>query len=295
MAGEMSNVKYEEEFILNSRGVKVFTCRWLPQHCESKAMIFLCHGYAMDSSASMKETGIRLAKAEGLDGLVSCFDDLVGDCSDHFTRICEIEENRKKMRILMGVSMGGAVVLLLHRKKPEYWDEVVLAKKFLLCKLADGMKPNAVVNGVLTMLGYCIPTWKIIPTNQDIVDLAFRNPRVRKEVRENPYCYKGKPRLQTGIQLMKISIELEKRLQEVKLPFLVVHGEDDKVTDPSASKLLYHSASSSDKTLKLYPGMWHDLLYGELLENMEIVFLDIIKWLDEKFGSVSRLEREQNK
>lgn len=45
----------------------------------------------------------------------------------------ETKENLKKMRILLGESMGGAVALLLHRKKPEYWDGAVLVAP--MCKV----------------------------------------------------------------------------------------------------------------------------------------------------------------
>lgn len=72
---------------------------------------------------------------------------------------------------------------------------------------------------------------------------------------------------------------------QVSLPFLVLHGEEDKVTDQSASKELFEVASSKDKDLKLYPGMWHGLLYGEPLENINIVFRDIINWLDKRVSS----------
>lgn len=65
------------------------------------------------------------------------------------------------------------------------------------------------------------------------------------------------------------------------------------MTDKAVSKLLYDSASSPDKTLKLYPGMWHGLLYGEPPENLDIVFSDIINWLDNRpaLGN-SGLEKE---
>ena len=69
---------------------------------------------------------------------------------------------------------------------------------------------------------------------------------------------------------------------QVRFPFLIVHGEDDNVTDPSVSKLLYASAKCSDKTLKLYPDMWHGLTYGEPLEHIDLVFSDIIAWLGER-------------
>jgi len=65
------------------------------------------------------------------------------------------------------------------------------------------------------------------------------------------------------------------------------------VTDKAISKLLHDVAASSDKTLKMYPKMWHGLLYGEPPENLQIVFSDIIAWIEKRchFGN-TRLERE---
>lgn len=51
----------------------------------------------------------------------------------------------------------------------------------LFIQIADDIKPNRLVISVLTKLTRIIPTWKIIPT-PDIIDLAFRDPEVRKEV-----------------------------------------------------------------------------------------------------------------
>lgn len=62
----------------------------------------------------------------------------------------------------------------------------------------------------------------------------------------------------------------------------MLHGEADTVTDPEVSKALYKQASSEDKTIKLYPGMWHGLTSGEPEDNIKIVFSDIISWLDKR-------------
>ncbi|XP_008783604.1 caffeoylshikimate esterase-like [Phoenix dactylifera] len=301
----MEGIKYEEEFLLNSRGLKLFTCRWLPENREPKALIFLCHGYAMECSISMKGTGIQLAKAgfavygidyeghgksSGLQGYIRSFDGLVNDCSDYFTSICERRENRMKKRFLLGESMGGAMVLLLHRKRPTYWDGAVLVAP--MCKIAEEMKPPPIIIKILTQLSKIIPTWKLIPT-KDIIDSAIKNPEWREQVRSNPYCYKGKPRLKTGYELLMVSLDIEKNLHQVTLPFIVVHGGDDIVTDPSVSRSLYETASSKDKTFKLYPGMWHALTSGEPQESIDLVFSDIIAWLDDRATpSNSRSERE---
>ncbi|MBA0868719.1 hypothetical protein Goshw_017938 [Gossypium schwendimanii] len=154
------------------------------------------------------------------------------------------------------------------------------------------MKPHPLVISVLKKLCNFIPTWRMIP-GPDVVDNACKMPEMRAQIRGNPYCYKGRPRLNTGLELLKMSIEVEQRLNEVSLPFIILQGEDDKVTDKTVSQQLYDAASISDKTLKLYPGMWHGLLYGETPENTEIVFSDITDWLNQRFElRNSRLERE---
>jgi hypothetical protein len=33
-----------QEFVLNARGMSLFTCQWRPSTIEPKALIFLCHG-----------------------------------------------------------------------------------------------------------------------------------------------------------------------------------------------------------------------------------------------------------
>ncbi|XP_057735940.1 caffeoylshikimate esterase-like isoform X1 [Arachis stenosperma] len=315
MAGtnDEANIIYEEEYVLNSRGMKLFASRWLPANGNPKAIIFMCHGYAMECSITMNSTGRKLAnagyavygvdyeghgKSDGRQGLVLDFNSLINDCCHYFTTISEKKENKKKMRFLLGESMGGAVALLLHWKKPDYWDGAILVAP--MCKIADDLRPNAMVVGVLSALSRVIPSWRLIPT-QDIIDVAFKEPQVRQQViwcivvqiRANEYCYKGKPRLRTGYELLRVSTEIEQRLNEVSLPFLVLHGEEDQVTDKAVSKQLYEVASSTDKTIKLYPGMWHGLLYGEPPENLNIVFSDIIGWLDHKsqYGN-TRIERE---
>ncbi|KAL6500314.1 hypothetical protein OROHE_025680 [Orobanche hederae] len=43
------DVEYQEEYVKNSRGVQLFTCRWLPSS-SPKALVFLCHGVTVWSA-----------------------------------------------------------------------------------------------------------------------------------------------------------------------------------------------------------------------------------------------------
>ncbi|XP_058213480.1 uncharacterized protein LOC131325309 isoform X2 [Rhododendron vialii] len=114
--------------------------------------------------------------------------------------------------------------------------------------MEDDIRPSTLAVNVLTKLCCIIPIWKIINSHESI-DAAYKGREVR---------------------------------QEVSIPFLLVHGEEDEVRYPSVSNLLYESASSKDKSFKLYPWMWHSLTYGELPENIDTVFEDVTSWLDDR-------------
>uniref|UniRef100_J3L5M1 Serine aminopeptidase S33 domain-containing protein n=1 Tax=Oryza brachyantha TaxID=4533 RepID=J3L5M1_ORYBR len=201
-----------------------------------------------------------------------------GKALNSWLPVSEKPENREKKRFLYGVSMGGSVALLLHRKDPAYWDGAVLLAP--MCKISDDMRPHPIVVSALKMVCAVAPSWRIIPT-PDIIDKVCKDPEMRKQVRSNPYIYRGNLPLKTCHELLMVSLDIEKNLHEVTLPFLVLHGGEDIVTDPSVSKLLYEEASSRDKTFKLYPGMWHALT-AELPDDVEHVYSDIISWMDER-------------
>eukprot|EP00479_Gromia_sphaerica_P009541 TRINITY_DN4050_c0_g1_i1.p1 TRINITY_DN4050_c0_g1~~TRINITY_DN4050_c0_g1_i1.p1 ORF type:complete len:117 (+),score=18.43 TRINITY_DN4050_c0_g1_i1:286-636(+) len=88
-----------------------------------------------------------------------------------------------------------------------------------------------------------------------------------------------KPRVATAHELYKASTYLEEHFSEVTMPFIVLHGKDDLVTDPEVSKALYDNARSEDKTLKLYEGKWHVLLFED---GHEEVMNDICEWIGER-------------
>ena len=83
----------------------------------------------------------------------------------------------------------------------------------------------------------------------------------------------------TGYEILRITRYLQQNLRKVRVPFFVLHGTADSVTDPGASQKLYEEASSSDKTIKLYDGFLHDLLFEP---EREAITQDIILWLNSR-------------
>jgi alpha-beta hydrolase superfamily lysophospholipase len=135
-----------QEYVTNSRGMKLFSCSWVPN--SPKALVFLCHGYAVECSVTMRGTGERLASAgyavygldyeghgrsDGLQGYVPEFQGLVDDCYAFFVAKATDTRTSSGRRFLLGESMGGAVALLLHRARPDFWTGAVLVAP--MCKV----------------------------------------------------------------------------------------------------------------------------------------------------------------
>lgn len=73
------------------------------------------------------------------------------------------------------------------------------------------------------------------------------------------------------------------------VPFFVLHGTADKVTDPLASQDLYNEAASKYKDIKLYEGFLHDLLFEP---EREEIAQDIIDWMEMRLEvSIEKADR----
>lgn len=84
--------------------------------------------------------------------------------------------------------------------------------------------------------------------------------RVVKAYQRDPLVYLGAVPAATGIAMITAIAEIEQQMEAFRLPLLIVHGSADRLTNPEGSKQLYARAGSSDKTFKLYNGLYHEVL-----------------------------------
>lgn len=146
-----------------------------------------------------------------------------------------------------------------------------------MCGISAKFKPPWPLEHLLSFVAAIVPTWRVIPT-KSIPEASFKVEWKRKLALASPRRIAARPRAATAMELMRVCREVQGRFEEVDLPLLIVHGGDDVVCDPACVEELYRRASSKDKTLKIYPGMWHQMV-GEPEENVEQVFNDILNWL----------------
>lgn len=298
------NITHQSEFTKFPRGVSLFTQSWVPSNRPPKALILMVHGYGNDSSWVFQNTAILFTemgyaafaldlyghgRSEGLLGYIPGVDNLVEDCAFYFNSVKNRAAYQNLPRFLYGESLGCALCLLLHFENPTGYDGAILMAP--MCKISEKMVPPWPVEYALRFIARWAPTLPVVPTT-DLVDKSVKDPAKRILAKNNPHRYAGKPRLGTVIELLRVTASLEEKLKDVSLPFIVLHGNADVVTEPAVSTFLYETAKSEDKTLRIYEGMLHSLIQGEPDENVAIILNDISSWLDERVQCKSPPEED---
>ncbi|MGE0725530.1 MAG: lysophospholipase [Alphaproteobacteria bacterium] len=92
----------------------------------------------------------------------------------------------------------------------------------------------------------------------------------------------------TVAALVRADERLHDSFGQITLPVLILHGTDDKATVCRGSEYFHRHAGSSDKTLKLYEGHYHDLLNDI---GKEGVLADIVAWLDARVVPAAQRSR----
>ncbi|MGZ3425341.1 MAG: serine aminopeptidase domain-containing protein [Polyangia bacterium] len=97
----------------------------------------------------------------------------------------------------------------------------------------------------------------------------------------DPLVYQKPAAAHTAREVLAAVARIEQHLADVKVPLLALHGTGDKVTPPAGTEALYQHAGATDKTLKLSPGLYHDLVHEP---EKETVLTDIVTWIGARVG-----------
>ncbi|KAK9283106.1 hypothetical protein L1049_011337 [Liquidambar formosana] len=285
------SVSHSSEYITNPRGLKLFTQWWTPlPPTKIIATLAVIHGYTGQSSCFVQLTAVHLTKAgfatcaidhqghglsDGLPAHIPDVNPVVDDCVSFFDSFRD-RYAPSLPSFLYGESLGGAIALLitLRRGSSRPWDGIVL--NGAMCGVNAKFKPPWPLEQLLFKVAPLVPTWQVVPTRGSIPEVSFREEWKRRLVMT--MWRSGRPRAGTALELLRVCKELQGRFEEVDVAFLIVHGAEDVVCDPASVEDLHRRAASKDKTLRIYPGMWHQLV-GEPEENVNLVFGEVAEWL----------------
>ena len=69
---------------------------------------------------------------------------------------------------------------------------------------------------------------------------------------------------------------------EVKVPMLLLHGEDDAICPVAGSRNFFEQLKVTQRALRTYPGLRHEI-FNE--PEKDIVLNDMTDWLDKKLAA----------
>lgn len=248
---------------------------------ESKKGLILFHGYAeyTDRYRSfidfLSKEGFHIyaidhqghGRSDGTRAYIREFDSLIIDASDWFEELKQAHPDYTWY--VFGHSMGGGIALNFTLDRQDDIEALILTGPLII--LPDNVpKILRLIGQVLSILAPKLPAVAVD------FDLISRDPDVIRIYKEDPLVYTGNVRARTAIEMDNFSKRIQKRLYELRVPFWVGHGSLDRITDPDGSRKLHELASSTDKTLKIYPGLFHEILNEP---EGQIVMYDIAQWL----------------
>ncbi|XP_022731662.1 uncharacterized protein LOC111286125 [Durio zibethinus] len=294
--GEIS-CRWSTSLFFGVRRNALFCRSWFPATGELRGILIIIHGlnehsgryaqfakqltschfgaYAMD--------WIGHGGSDGLHGYVPSLDHVVADTGALLEKIKS--ENPGVPCFLFGHSTGGAVVL----KAASYPHIEEMLEGIVLTSPALRVKPtHPIVGAIAPLFSLVAPKLQFKGANKRGIPVS-RDPAALLAKYSDPLVYTGPIRVRTGHEILQISSFLMQNLKSVTVPFFVLHGTADKVTDPLASKDLYNEAASKFKDIKLYEGFLHDLLFEP---EHEEIGQDIIDWMEKRLGArAERMDR----
>jgi acylglycerol lipase len=262
------------------RGARLFEQWWRPKDAPVRGALVVVHGlkdhssrygelaerlvgegiavYAFDLRGHGHSSGVRV----GIDS----FDDYLLDLDAVVARVQAREP--KQPLFLFGHSMGGAIVTL--------W--VITRSPTLAGLVTSGAALDVNVSWVKVagtkLVALFDPSAGVFNLDPDKFS---RDPQVVAAGKSDPLVYQDGAPAKTAKELLGAIGTIQERMGEVRVPLLILHGGADEVTDPQGSRDLYARAGSEDKTLKVYPGLVHDLVHEP--EKAQVIG-DVAAWID---------------
>jgi alpha-beta hydrolase superfamily lysophospholipase len=275
-----------EEIFSGARGLDIFTRSWRP-NAQPRAAIVIVHGFNSHSGQyfwvadQFTAKGFAVyaldlrgrGKSQGERFFVEKFADYTSDVHS-LVKLAKSRERGLPV-FMLGHSAGGVVACI-------YALEHQAELAGLICEdFAHEVPAPDVALSILKGVSHIAPHAHVLRLkNEDF----SRDPAVVRAMNEDPLIAHETQPAQTVAEMVRADERLKKEFPLITLPVLILHGTADRVTKPSGSQHFHARAGSSDKTLKLYDGHFHDLL-NDL--GKEVVMADILHWVDARMPATA--------
>jgi acylglycerol lipase len=216
-------------------------------------------------------------RSGGTPGLVPLIEHLVGDV---VALLKQTRQDNPGMQVfLMGNSMGGLTATLTALAVQDSGQEL-LSGVVLQCPLVQfSHPPSPLLVAICSLLAGIAPHMPLFSHSPGKGTTQAVASRVRAAMQADAYCYTGPVRVGTAVALHRAAAKAAARIGEIRIPFLVQHGDEDPLVALAGSVQLHSQAVAADKRMEVYANAGHNLL-NEKEAVLHRVRSDYLSWLD---------------
>jgi acylglycerol lipase len=257
-------MKHEEGFINKNRENKIYHQCWLPDG-DVKAVLLVVHGlaehcgryknlvnhfvplgyavYGFDLPGHGKSYGKRV--------YVNRFEDYTQTLNAYLDEVRALHP--ESPLFLVGHSMGSLVSAVFLTQRQEDFAGAVLSGCGVV-KIPDNISPFTILAG--KVFSVLMPKLGLIGLD---VNSVSRDPAVVRAYVEDPFVHTGKTTARLAAEIVRTMQGIPGQANRITLPILLIQGGSDKLVDPAGAQMLFERVGSTDKTLKIYEGLYHEI------------------------------------
>lgn len=267
-----------------SHGVSLFYQAWYPPGM-SKAVVALVHGFGEHCdryctvTTALTQAGYAVfgfdnqghGRSEGQRGHINRWQDYRDNVSAFLAKVRHHEPSLPLF--VLGHSLGGLIVLDFALMSPAGLSGIVIS--------GPPIRPVGIAKPYLVAIARILSgVWPRFTMNVGTgAQSLSRDPDVVQQIQNDPLKH-SMATVRWGTECLVAIAAVRRNISQLQVPILLVHGSADKVNDVQGSEEIFERITTTDKTLKIYPGSYHEP-HNDLDRNQ--VMNDLVHWLDEHF------------
>jgi len=275
-------MKHEEGFLNENSDEHIYYQCWLPEG-DLKAVLLVVHGLAEHCGRYMNVVnrfvpsgyGVYAfdfpghGKSHGKRVFVNRFEDYTRTLATFLDKVGAL--HHEAPLFLVGHSMGSLVSAVFLLDRQEGFAGAILSGAGAV-KVPESISSATILAGKI----FSVVMPKIGLIGLDVNGVS-RDPSVVRGYVEDPLVHTGKTTARLAAEILKAMQRFPEEAARITLPILLLQGSGDKLVDPAGAQMLFESVQSSDKTLKMYDGLYHEI-FNE--PERDQVLGDMEQWLE---------------
>lgn len=271
-------MRVEEAGLAGARGINLHAVAWLPAG-EATDSLVIVHGYGEHSgrysevAAALVDDGLAVhaldhrghGRSEGPLVNVEKFQLYIDDLE---ILVGLVKQRHHGRTFMLGHSLGGLIAAAYAAEHQERLDGLILSAPAVMSRPV-----SPVLNLTARVLARLAPGAPVLKLPLEAIS---RDPEVVSRYLSDPLVHALPMRARQAVQSADAQSRLAPRLASISIPLLVMQGTGDRIVAPASGPFVHAAVSSADRTLKLYEGLYHEILNEP---EKPAVVADLRAWL----------------